>query len=159
MPCRGSSVPPPTLLGLLCPLPSLPRTWRGLCGLRGQGPHQPERWRPVGRQGRGLDPQPAETPLMLPDDPQPVTSWSAARALPRASSAPWAKPLSCAQTVPAQPPPGSSSPGKVLACPLSPFPSTHAGPALPFPGAGSLPLPCSVPPTSMAHCSTMRMPG
>lgn len=113
-----------------------------------------------GGWGRGLDPQPVETPLMLPDDPQPVTSWSAARALPRASSAPWAKPLSCASNSTCTAPPGSSSPRKGTGLPLYPHsPAPMLALPLPFPGAGSLPLPCSVPPTSMAHCSTMRMPG
>ena len=113
-----------------------------------------------GGWGRGLDPQPVETPLMLPDDPQPVTSWSAARALPRVSSAPWAKPLSCASNSTCTAPPGSSSPRKgtgLTLYPHSPVPMLAL--SLPFPGVGSLPPPCSVPPTSMAHCSTMRILG
>lgn len=44
--------------------------------------------------------------------PQPATSWSAVRALPRASSAPWAKPSSCASSSTCTAPPGWSWPRK-----------------------------------------------
>ena len=99
-----------------------------------------------GGWGRGLDPQPVETPLMLPDDPQPVTSWSAVRALPRASSAPWAKPSSCASNSTCTAPPGSSSPRKGTGQSLYPHsPAPLLVLPLPFPGVGSLPPPCSVP--------------
>lgn len=55
----------------------------------------------------------AEAHLMLCDNPlQPVTSWSAVRALPRASLAPWAKPLSCASNSTCTAPPGWSCPRK-----------------------------------------------
>lgn len=130
-PCLCPSVPPPALLGLLRPLPSLPRTWWIMWPTWPRTPSTRE----VRPGGGGRGPwagvrQPAEAPLMLCHAPQPATSWSAARASPRASSAPWAKPSSCASNSTCTAPPGLSSPREGTGLP-APSPRTSAGPAPP----------------------------
>lgn len=89
-----------------------------------------------GPRGLGLGSWPGSCCcLVTKPPPQPATSWSAARGLPRASSAPWARPSSCASSSTCTARPRRSSPRKGTGPPPPILPGTT--PARPRPGAGS----------------------